>query len=108
MKADNKADVKCWKCGRKRVIISNKTEVQEWLRKMREAEEAGAERLIGGFIEVGENLVRVRHHSPVEIEVWGNGFPLEKRCWSRLCPYCMEKRIDEIRNQKSEKSKLKL
>jgi len=98
--ADNRAEVKCWKCGRKRVIISNKTEVQEWLRKMRESEKAGARKVIGGFIEVGENLVRATYHSPVVVEVWGSEFPLEKKYWSRLCPRCAEERINEIRRSK--------
>jgi len=101
----HKADTKCRKCTKRRIIISDEAEVQDWLKRVKEAEEAGARRFIGGFIEIGENLVRIRYHSPALIEVWGSKFPLEKRCWSRLCPQCMEKRIEEIR-KKSNKKKL--
>ena len=104
----HKADVKCRRCMKRRIIISDETEVRSWLKKVKEAEEAGARKVIGGFIEVGENLVRVRHHSPAEVEIWGNGFPLEKRCWSRLCPECMQQRIEEIRSSHNKNKKLKL
>jgi len=81
----------CRECNRRLIEVSNIRGVRYWEKKLKQ----GGHRLMEGFTQVGENLIRITHQSPITAEVWGREFPLQKRHRRTFCPKCMGRYLQE-------------